>query len=549
MVFTGIKGIKEELSSGHYSFVVIDEAHHAAANSYLPIFKDQYGQQTQMGVLGLTATPSRHDGVPLDFEEEIYSISFGELVDRGVILLPEIIKIKGEEFTDIHSLHEEGDLDRFNTVTRNQKIIDALIEGKDTYNKVVIYVGTHKHLDDLYEQCKSSNLKDYYPAIDWIKGGEKNSRQIGREEFIKQMGNEERSILINVDVLTEGFDDPAIDTVVMGRQTNSMLIYFQAMGRCVRQASDKRKAYLIEIEDDMPNIQYYMDNRWLSLEVSAALEPLVEDFHYSDESNLKSTLNDIYDQYDVKPELRIEPKFEPEARYGILLFKVYVSADQSHHIPLLLTSKTKIRIRPVFQYLSERLAHSKDLYKKNRASAVFNRWIEQIGDIRNFRENLDAIWQAMRNAGKTISRSPYTEDVPSTIKAHKSRDKSWITYISLTQRRDDENDWEEFISDMLNDNEIRSSLLEGFRSESVIIKIPLGLGGCIGKIISSQEFETIRRSVDTLVKLTKENSDRDYSSELHKLIGDFNLPIENKYHQGIPLIIRDDLVNSYYFKL
>ncbi|GAI62655.1 unnamed protein product, partial [marine sediment metagenome] len=45
-----------------YRLVVIDEAHHGAAPSYQPMFRRE-----DLGILGLTATPSRHDGQPLDF--------------------------------------------------------------------------------------------------------------------------------------------------------------------------------------------------------------------------------------------------------------------------------------------------------------------------------------------------------------------------------------------------------------------------------------------------------------------------------------------------
>ena len=67
-MLAGVKGHLEE--HDEIRLVVIDEAHHGAAQSYKPIFE----RERDLGVLGLTATPSRHDGAPLDFKKESYSI-------------------------------------------------------------------------------------------------------------------------------------------------------------------------------------------------------------------------------------------------------------------------------------------------------------------------------------------------------------------------------------------------------------------------------------------------------------------------------------------
>lgn len=72
--------------------VVIDEAHHAAPNTvrYGPLFA-----RKNLGILGLTATPSRHDGEPLEFERRSFSIGFPDLVKLGIVLKPEVRKVQG----------------------------------------------------------------------------------------------------------------------------------------------------------------------------------------------------------------------------------------------------------------------------------------------------------------------------------------------------------------------------------------------------------------------------------------------------------------------
>ena len=106
---------------------------------------------------------------------------------------------------------------------------------------------------------------------------------------------------MNVDVLTEGYDDPSVNTIVMARPTRSKLVYMQAMGRAIRHDpnNDAKTAYVIEIEDTLPNIRYRIDNRWLYAEISDALEPAVEDREYADVNGLNELLKGIYEQYGV----------------------------------------------------------------------------------------------------------------------------------------------------------------------------------------------------------------------------------------------------------
>ena len=78
-----IHGVREHISNHpEVKIVVIDEAHRSTgAIMYNPLF-----DYPQLGILGLTATPSRHDGQALRFDKESYSIGFPDLVEKQIIL-------------------------------------------------------------------------------------------------------------------------------------------------------------------------------------------------------------------------------------------------------------------------------------------------------------------------------------------------------------------------------------------------------------------------------------------------------------------------------
>ena len=72
------KGVK-------YKYIIIDEAHHSSAGSYINFF------EYPVGILGLTATPRRMDQKELPFSRISFSITFKELVKLGVVLSPKFL--------------------------------------------------------------------------------------------------------------------------------------------------------------------------------------------------------------------------------------------------------------------------------------------------------------------------------------------------------------------------------------------------------------------------------------------------------------------------
>ena len=122
--------------------VVIDEAHHAALKNttYAPLFA-----RKELGILGLTATPSRHDGELLDFERESFSIGFPDLVKKGIVLKPQIRKVTGGYF-ELSDITDDASLESLNIESRNQQIIEELITHAGDYKKVSGHHGCSKNV-------------------------------------------------------------------------------------------------------------------------------------------------------------------------------------------------------------------------------------------------------------------------------------------------------------------------------------------------------------------------------------------------------------------
>ncbi len=269
----------KELRSGKkYKLIVIDEAHHAAAYTYREFF------DYPLGILGLTATPHRMDRLSLPFHKVSYSITFRELVRRGVVLLPKFLpEVRTNLNIEVSSLQDDDQLAKFNSQERNQLISTYIFQEAEKYKfkKVIVFAGTNAHVERLYRVVKEDNSrsKHQFDHVGFIYGGNNNDKKLSNEDYLNWHHSQKSSILINCKILNEGYDDPNIDTVVMATPTNSILYYLQCIGRVVRTPEDYKnaKAYVLEIVDRLPNVSYRIDNRWLFAEISDFLEPTIQD--------------------------------------------------------------------------------------------------------------------------------------------------------------------------------------------------------------------------------------------------------------------------------
>ena len=516
--------------------LVLDEAHHAALKNvnYGPLF-DRKG----LGILGLTATPSRHDGAPLEFDRESFSIGFPDLVKQGIVLKPEVRTVVGGAF-EIDSIDDDASLEHLNTLERNQNIIQKLLAQTDDYRKVIIYVGTVSHVHALHGQLLNSSLADAYESISFITGAD-NSRKQDRDQFLAQEKLYERSILVNVMVLSEGYDDPSVNTVVMATPSHSKLYYMQAMGRAIRYdpTDPTKKAYCVEVADTLPNIRYRIDNRWLFSDVSDALEPAVIDGSYGTERELFDAFTAIYDEYAVPDEHRVQPAFERDDRFTLLLFKRYLAPGEYTHFPIVVTHENRLGISNVFNFLSERMGNFRQRGVVSEAAfqMVGGELNELLGDQRVRRW----IFDAMKCAVPAESLGSRDE--------HAESGYPWITFVAFHYEQSTlPEGLLQFVADMVNRDDILGAVMSReFVAGSHILRLPLPLESYIGKIVTASEYSVVDRVVTELRVLRLENGKTDHRPEVHNLVSHLIIPIEIAHTDSLILIARND--DTYSWKL
>jgi superfamily II DNA or RNA helicase len=298
--------------NNEYGLVIIDECHHSSAKSYQQIFENP-----KLAILGLTATPNRSDKKTLNFDGPTYQITFDELEKRNVIIKPRPDKITIPLEIDADSLKSP----RFDNSKRNNYIVSAILDRRrisrsknnENYSKIVVYVNTVKHAKNLFDVFESrANIRELYDFVGFIEGG-KNSSGCSNEDFLSNFKQSKSGIIINVNVLSEGFDDPSINTILMAVPTNSLIRYIQCVGRAIRvpEESNDIIPIIVECTEELPNIDYRITYGWLFADISDELEPILINhvihpvpklFSWIYTKEVKSFLNELFndDNYNLR---------------------------------------------------------------------------------------------------------------------------------------------------------------------------------------------------------------------------------------------------------
>ena len=283
-VFASIQSLRtagvENIDPSHFDVVIVDEFHHAAADSY-----DQLLNRLQpVELLGLTATPERADGLPILhwFDDRIAAeLRLWDAIDQHR-LVP----------FHYYGIHDGTDLSAV-TWRRGRGYDDAeltnLYTADDAYARTVVhqlanYVGdpqamralgfcvTKAHAHFMAQHFNRAGIAAAAVTADTPSGE--------RAEALSQLRSGELRIIFSVDLFNEGVDVPAVDTVLMLRPTESGTVFLQQLGRGLRKSPDTGKS-LCTVLDFVGHhrTEFRFDRRYAALlgGTRKAVEKAVED--------------------------------------------------------------------------------------------------------------------------------------------------------------------------------------------------------------------------------------------------------------------------------
>ena len=255
VIFATVQSISKDLekfSPTDFDYLIVDECHHAAANTYQKIFTYFHPKF----ILGLTATPERSDGEDMLelFQNVAHKMDLKTAVERGVLVPIRCIRIKTNiDLTDVRIngiKYNSQDLEsKLFIPERNQLIVDTYLKyvnGK----KTVIFCASVDHAAEIAKLLRDNGVK-----AEAVSG---RDRVEIRDKILKDYETGSTNVLCACDLLNEGWDSPHTTVLFMARPTMSKTIYMQQLGRGTRRCPGKDDLLVIDFVDNanMFNMPY-----------------------------------------------------------------------------------------------------------------------------------------------------------------------------------------------------------------------------------------------------------------------------------------------------
>lgn len=264
VVFGSVQSVVRNLkrfSDASFTLLVIDECHRVSLEkdaSYRQVIDHLQRQNPQLKILGLTATPFRlgqgfiyhrhHHGMVRGddacfFADCVFEQPLRLMVKQGFLAAPKRLDmaIEGYDFSALApaagGLFREEELNRVVAGSRaTPGIIAQVVEYAKERQGVMIFAATVAHAEEVI-----SYLPTEQAAL--ITGATASQE---RTSIIARFKARELKFLVNVAVLTTGFDAPHVDLIAILRPTESVSLYQQMVGRGLRLAPGKADCLILD---------------------------------------------------------------------------------------------------------------------------------------------------------------------------------------------------------------------------------------------------------------------------------------------------------------
>ncbi|KQH86049.1 DEAD/DEAH box helicase [Vibrio furnissii] len=264
VVFASVQSVVRNLDAfkNQFSLLVIDECHRVPdekSSSYQKVITHLLELNAGMKVLGLTATPYRlgmgwiyqyhtrglvRSEEPRFFRDCIFELPIRYLLDEGFLTPARLIDapVLSYDFSQLKPAntgrYKESDLDLVIEQSKRAtpQIVAQIIQLAADKQGVMVFAATVRHAQEILSLLPESESD--------IVIGDTPSPE--RDAIIQRFKQRELKFLVNVSVLTTGFDAPHVDLIAILRPTESVSLYQQIVGRGLRLSPGKTECLVLD---------------------------------------------------------------------------------------------------------------------------------------------------------------------------------------------------------------------------------------------------------------------------------------------------------------
>ncbi|SFH92497.1 DEAD/DEAH box helicase [Modicisalibacter xianhensis] len=264
VVFGSVQSVVRNLASfydGGFTLLVIDECHRVSPDenaSYRQVIDHLQRANPRLKILGLTATPFRlgqgfiyhrhylgmvRGEADCFFQDCVFEQPLRLMVKQGYLAPPQRVDaaVARYDFSqlmpNVRGLFAEEELNR---VVRGNRatptILDEVVERSQERRGVMVFAATIEHAEEIMGYLPEGQAA--------LVTGKTPSRE--RERLIDAFKAQRLKYLVNVAVLTTGFDAPHVDLIAILRPTESVSLYQQIVGRGLRLAPGKEDCLILD---------------------------------------------------------------------------------------------------------------------------------------------------------------------------------------------------------------------------------------------------------------------------------------------------------------
>lgn len=231
----------EVFSPDDFDLIIVDEFHHAAANSYqkvLDYFKPKF-------LLGITATPDRNDYrdiYAICDGNVAYRIEFIEAVQKEWLSPFHYFGIYDDtDYSQIKWLGTKYDAEQLAEAQLKESVAEKILDAWKKYKQT-------RTLTFCSSIIQANFLSDYFNRNGFRTVSLHSHSAPGlRGQAIKQLKEGQLDAIMTVNLFNEGVDIPQVDTLLFARPTESLTVFTQQIGRGLRLAEGKNHCVIIDL--------------------------------------------------------------------------------------------------------------------------------------------------------------------------------------------------------------------------------------------------------------------------------------------------------------
>ena len=242
----------EIFSPDDFDLIIVDEFHHAAANSYQKVL-DYFNPNF---LLGITATPDRNDFrdiYSICDGNVAYRIDFMEAIQRGWLSPFHYYGVYDDtDYSQVRWIGNKYDREELAQVQLREELASNILEAWKRYKKTrtIVFCSSIRQgvfLSTYFNQNGFNTISLH-----------SETKDISRAEAIQQLDRNTLDAIFTVDLFNEGVDIPSVDTLLFVRPTESLTIFTQQIGRGLRLHEQKEHCTVIDLIANYRNVDVKM---------------------------------------------------------------------------------------------------------------------------------------------------------------------------------------------------------------------------------------------------------------------------------------------------